>query len=295
MALTSIGFGDDTIDEAGWARMSSGLGSPYSYGTPDAWRPFTASGTRSVGFTAGATIGWGVQVTTDGSTTISVPAAASGQATYLVCLRRTWGPGARTAQLVALLMSGATPVGRQVSPGVQEDQPLVLATVTAGSNTVTSLRDMRVHAAKSHYAPSLEAANLAGAGLGAQFTLPDGSKYVAALSGAGTVALVPEKEPDAPVIPTFPRLRTGVILNTQFNSTGTALVAHNLGYVPAYFHASYRNTAASILVTLNLAYQTGSVSTNNALLVAKRTDKLATDSWLPYTGGLSHIDWIAVG
>ena len=295
MALTSIGFGDDTVDEDDWARINGANGSPYSYSAPESWRPYTGGGTRTVAFTQGSTLGWGVEVTTDGNTSISLPAASSGTVSHLVCLRRTWGAGQRTVGLVALLMSGASPIGRQSTPGVQDDQPLCVATVTAGSNTVTSIRDMRVHAAKAHYAPSLEAAMLAGAGLGAQFTLPDGSKYVSTLSPAGTIAVTAEREPAPPTIPAIPRVRTGVITGTQFNSTGTASVAHNLGYVPAYFHATYRNNSASILVTLNVAYQNGAVSANQALLVAKRTDKNATDSWAPYTGALSQIDWLAVG
>ena len=297
MALTTIGFGDDTVDETAWATINGATGCPYAYLGADHWRPYVGGGTRTVQFAQGVTLGWGVQVRTDGSTSISLPAAGAGTAQYMVCLRRTWGSGARTAELVALLMSGAAVVGRRSEPGVVDDQPLCIATVTSGSTTVTQLRDMRVHAAKAHYAPSLEAAGYAGAGLGAQFTLPDGSRYVSSLSPAGTVVLTAEKEPAPPVIPSIPRVRTGVILSTQFNSTGTASVAHNLGYVPAYFAVTYRNTAASILVILNVAYQNAAVSANNALLVAKRSagGTTAPDSWAPYTGILSQIDWVAVG
>ena len=296
MALTSVGFGDDTVDERDWARINGATGSPYAYLSPEAWRPYAAGGTRTVAFEQGTTLGWGVEVATDGGTTISLPAAGSGTVSYLVCLRRTWGAGQRTVELVALLMSGASPVGRQSNPGTVDDQPLCIATVTAGSNTVTSIRDMRVHAAKAHYAPSLEAAMLAGAGLGAQFTLPDGSKYVSTLSPAGTIAVTAEREPEAPTLPPIPRVRSGVVTGTQFNSTGTASITHNLGYVPAFFFASYRSTAASVLVTLNVAYQNAAVSANQALLVAKRSaGGTATDSWAPYTGALSQIDWLAVG
>ena len=105
-----------------------------------------------------------------------------------------------------------------------------------------------------------------------------------------------EWEPDAPTLPNVPRVRSGVVTGTVFNVTGTASIVHNLGYVPAHFSVNYRNTAASILVTLNVAYQTGAVSANQALLVAKRSaGGTATDSWAPYTGTLSQIDWLAVG
>ena len=293
MALTSVGFGGDTVDERDWARINGATGSPYSYLSIDAWRPYAAGGTRTVSFAQGTTLGWGVEVTTDGGTSISLPAAGSGTVSYLVCLRRTWGAGQRTVELVALLMSGASPVGRQSDPGTVDDQPLCIATVTAGSNTVTSIRDMRVHAAKAHYAPSLEAAMLAGAQLGARFVLPDGSKYVNTLSPAGTVAVTAEREPEMPTLPTIPRVRTGSWSSTRFNSVGTATLSHNLGYVPSYFAVSYRNSANSGLVILNVGYDSGFLTANTVVVIAKKTD--TTAAWVPYTGPLTHIDWLAVG
>ena len=289
MALTSVGFGDDTVDERDWARINGATGSPYSYLSIDAWRPYAAGGTRTVSFAQGTTLGWGVEVTTDGGTSISLPAAGSGTVSYLVCLRRRGGAGQRTGELVALLMSGASPVGRQSNPGTVDDQPLCIATVTAGSNTVTSIRDMRVHAAKAHYAPSLEAAMLAGAQLGARFVLPDGSKYVSTLSPAGTVMLTPEKEPDPPVIPPIPRIRWGTAA-CQFGSTGWTSISHNLGYSPAFITADPRLTAESGLVTVEVQ----SWNTTSMTVVAKASANTAT-GWKPYVGNLTNVDWMAVG
>ena len=62
MALTSIGFGDDTVDEDDWARINGANGSPYSYSAPESWRPYTGGGTRTVAFAPYVLSGYAVGI-----------------------------------------------------------------------------------------------------------------------------------------------------------------------------------------------------------------------------------------
>ena len=302
MTIRSVGY-EGSVGELEWsAYLANNVGRPQSVAGPGDFEVTATSGMQ-VRVAAGGASGHGIADVSDAAESITIESVASGTRFDAVVLRRDWsgtsttptGGATQGRTFVAVVKGGSAQMipALQSIPGQLADQPLALVRVTAGQSTVTVTDDLRATYSSTAVVRSLLAMN---GPLGTQYALaPTGKRYYMAQSAAGTVTVAEEWEPPAQVLPAIPRLRTGVILNTQFNSTGTASVVHGLGYVPAYFHASYRNTAASNLVTLNLAYQTGSVSTNNALLVAKRTDKLAQDSWLPYTGMLSHIDWIAVG
>ena len=44
---------------------------------------------------------------------------------------------------------------------------------------------------------------------------------------------------------------------------------------------------------LNVGYDSGLLTANTVVVIAKKTD--TTAAWVPYTGPLTHIDWLAVG
>ena len=157
MAIVSVGYGTDNINEGEWAGIAAHLGTPYSYSSANALRLYAGAGTREVAVTDGWTLGHGVRDTLTGEK-ISLPAASSGTMSWLVCLRRVWGSGNRKTTLAYLQMSGASPVGRVTQPGVEDYQPLGVATVAAAANTSPA---PTIHAA-SVFGPSTSRAIGAG-------------------------------------------------------------------------------------------------------------------------------------
>lgn len=287
MAITSRGYGNDEIGEPEWATMAGNIGAPYTYGSANALRPYAAAGLdRGVALADGVTYGWGVMDTLV-QERIQLPTTSSGSASYMIAVRRQWGSGKRVSQLVALLMSGAVPTGRQTTPGSTDDQPIALATVTAGSPVVTNIVDLRAFAAKTYYVPNLNAA--LDPQLGARYVLPSGDRYVAMLGGAGTVQIVAEKQPDPPVLPAIPRIRWGTAMLSHGN-TGWAMLYHNLGYSPDVLTVHVRLPSASNMVQVSAEAWT----TMNATITAKMPANTAL-GWKPYVGTLSAVDWVAYG
>ena len=291
MAIVSVGYGTDTVGESEWSEIASMAGAPYSYSTVNALRCYAGSGTRQVMVSDGTTLGYGVRDTLTGES-VTLPSSST-TVTWLVCLRRLWGTGNRKTTLAYLQMSGAAPVGRVTQPGVEDYQPLCAATVPAGGTTVTQLVDMRVHAEKARYAPSLQAATL-DARIGATYVIAGGDRYNAVLTSAGTVGLEKEKAPPAPVIPSVPIVRAGTATGLVFSSTGAATIQHNLGWDPAVFMCAPRLTASSPLLQVALSTQAGATSTTAAIVTAKIPTNTAA-GWKPYSGNLSFVDWIAYG
>lgn len=291
MAIVSVGYGNDQVDEQQWALINAANGSPYGYSGPNALRAYAGSGTREVALTDGWTLGWGVKASVTGEK-VTLPSAASGTVTYMVVLRRRWGSGQRTTTVEYLQMSGTSPVGRLQRPGVEDDQPICLATVTAGSGTVTAITDLRVHSAKAHYAPSIQAAQYS-MQLGARYVLPNGDRYVATIGGGSVLVLEKEKDPPAPVIPSVPVVRAGTV-GLAFDSSGQATFAHNLGWTPSVFLPCARMNPASAQVDVSVSFATGAVSSQYVTLVAK-IQSPDPPGWKPYVGNLTYVDWIAYG
>lgn len=291
MAIQSVGYAGD-VGEAEWASINGHTGSPYAYLTPDALRCYPGTGTREVMLTDGVTVGYGVRVSVSGERVPSLPAPASGSSTYMVCLRRKWGAGNRVSTLVALSMSGAFPVGRSATPGVEDDQPLCLATVAAGSSSIVALVDLRVHSAKAHYAPSLQAATYV-MQPGARFIIAGGDRYVCTVSSSGVASLEKEKDPPPPVIPTIPIVRAGTAA-LDFDSSGQATVNHGLGWTPTVFIPSARMNLSGSQVDVSVSFAAGALTSQHAKLVAK-IQSPDPPGWKPYDGGLSYVDWIAYG
>lgn len=292
MAIASKGYGTDEIGEAEWAQMAAHIGSPYSYSSPNALRPTPASGlNRGVQLADGSTFGWGIKDDVSGER-VQLPSVASGTAQHMIVLRREWGAGKRKTTAVTLPMAGAAASGRRTSPGNVDDQPVCLATVSAGSPVVTGIVDLRLHAGKSYYAPSLQAASYDPI-LGARYVLPNGDRYIGTLSPAGTVQVTPEKMPDQVQIPEIPKVASGTA-SVTFSNTGSASITHGLGRRPKTILVGPGAIASSAQITVDLAVGSTAITTNAFAVVAKRATATAP-FWAPYTGNLSELHWIAVG
>lgn len=291
MAIASVGYAGD-VGEAEWASIQAHTGSPYSYLTPDALRCYPGTGTREVMITDGVTVGHGVRVSVSGERFPSLPAPSSGSVTYMMCLKRKWGAGARVSTLTALGMSGSSPVGRATTPGAEDDQPLCLATVTAGSSSITNLVDLRVHASKAHFAPSLQAATYV-MQPGGRYVLANGDRYVCTVSSGGLPGLEKEKDPPPPVIPTVPIVRAGTA-GLTFDSSGQATLNHGLGWTPQVFIPSGRMDPATVQVDVAVSYAAGALTSQYATLVAK-IQSPDPPGWKAYQGSLSYVDWVAYG
>ena len=289
--LVCAGYETDSVGETDWAQIMSALGAPSTFGAWSQWRPYVGTGTaREVRFTPGVAFADGVKVT-GSNASIALPAATSGTASYLVCLRRTWGAGARNAEIVAHLMSGSSPVGRANTPGVQNDQPLALASVTAGSDTIATLQDVRIFCGYSVFASSLTAANLAGQSAGNRVVLADGTRYAGYYDPSGSWRLVQEPEPTPQAAVVTPP-KTGSV-GLTFDSSGQATIIHNAGFTPSIFHVQPRLNPTSALVTVNTSANPGSVTSSQATVVAKTPSGVASPIWKPYTGNLSYVEWVA--
>lgn len=302
MTIRSLGY-DGSIGEREWAMIAPAIGSPpTTVGAADF--QVTATSGLQVRVAPGAAAGWGIYDVSDAAETITIEAATSTVRYDAVVLRRDWSGTSTTPtggstggrSFIAVVPGGSSPVipSLNTNGGVLADQALALVQVSPGASTVLVSADLR-----ASFAPAAVVRSpLAMTGpLGTRYVLaPTGKRYVVGLTAAGTAQAMEEWEPDAPAPPSVPRVRSGVATGVVFNTTGAAIITHNLGYVPAFFYASYRTAASSILVTLNVSTAPGAVSATSATLVAKRSAAPpATDSWAPYTGTLSTIDWLAVG
>lgn len=144
MAITdSWGYAGD-IDAPEWAKLM-----PYAaggqYGVKDfaAWRPtIGGSGDRAVTIAAGLGWGHGVMDTNGSSVTLNLPSVASGSRWDLIVARRIWSTGVTSFQRVAGTSTKALP-NRLNTPGTEDEQPIALARVTAGSASVVELIDLR--------------------------------------------------------------------------------------------------------------------------------------------------------
>lgn len=149
MAITSLGYNDDSIGASDWANIISRLGSArFGVADVDAWRVTPGPGDREVRITPGAGWGSGVWDQSNAFETVSLAAVPSGERWDLVCMARNWagklsafGKRQGTAERVL-----PPPPTRKVAPGVEEDQPLALVRARAGSSSIltSDIIDLRV-------------------------------------------------------------------------------------------------------------------------------------------------------
>lgn len=160
MAITSVGY-DGTVDEVQWATMVPAVGSSqYGVAQSFAWQVRAGTNPGQINIDEGSGWGSGVYDTVTGTTSLtqtSLP--SSGTRWDLVAMRRDWTPPNGVSQFVIIkgtsakqLPSDQTPsnsastTGRNVEPGVVDDQPIALVQWTAGKSLPTAIIDLRVWA-----------------------------------------------------------------------------------------------------------------------------------------------------
>lgn len=259
MAIVSYGYGDALIDEATWAAITPLLGSD------NAVRGASDFAVRAVDGQAGVIAvapGWAiahgvyVQLTIETALTLQMPVA--GSSWWCVCLRRNWtpAPGGATT-LVAIQATGPTvPTTRAAAPGDVDEQPLALVQLTAGKSAPTQIVSVRRWPKKVTYVDSL--AGMYDPKIGDSFVGPDGARYVAQVSIAGTVQLARDKRVASGSGP------------VQVSSDGVATIAHNLGWTPTYFHAVARVAGADQQVDLRVMAGEAYLNTTRAVVWAMR-------------------------
>lgn len=141
MAITeSYGYAG-TVNAPQWARLVPYAGG-MDYGVlSDAdWRP-TSGGPGDRAVTMAPGIGWGRGVldVNGAPVTVNHP-SASGVRWDLVCARRVWGTKVTSFEIVPGGSSPSIPV-REVTPGVEDEQPIALVQIT--NSAVTQVLDLR--------------------------------------------------------------------------------------------------------------------------------------------------------
>jgi hypothetical protein len=150
MAITSVGY-DGTIGETEWAKLASFIGTPYAVaGTADYATAINVSADRTVTVSAGTAYGHGVYDVNSAPVNVQCDTIVSGSRWDLICIRRNWVPAGGTTTVIKVNgnASRIVPSGRSQTPGVQDDQPIALVQITAGSTLPTAVVDLRVFASK---------------------------------------------------------------------------------------------------------------------------------------------------
>jgi hypothetical protein len=144
MPFTSFGY-DGTVNEANWAKMQRILGSTYAVdGATDFATSIKTGVDRTVTVAAGVAGGHGVFDTQSVATDVAIPSVSSGTRFDLIALHRDWGTNTTSIVRIEGGSQELTLPVRDNEPGVEDDQPIALVGVTAGSTAITVVRDLRV-------------------------------------------------------------------------------------------------------------------------------------------------------
>lgn len=148
----SLGFPIDSFGYEGtiaandvWARVQSIIGARYTVaGATAAQVTAVSAGTREVKIAAGSLGGHGILDEITADITLQLPVVASGTEWFLIIAKRTWGLTQATS--IDYVPAGTAPVipTRVTDPGVEDDQPLALVSLTAGSSVPGTPIDLRV-------------------------------------------------------------------------------------------------------------------------------------------------------
>lgn len=151
MALTSVGYprtdGNLAVTAVQWAQLAADLGSVYGVRTANDLAVTPVAGGVSVA--AGVAFGRGITDTLDSAQAVTIDAPSSGSTYWLVVLRRSW-QAVNTSTLLAISLGTSLPAAipnsptRKTSPGIEDDQPLALVQMTAGSTAGVINRDLRL-------------------------------------------------------------------------------------------------------------------------------------------------------
>lgn len=191
MTITSKGY-DGTVSETDFARMARNLGAAYAVEGAGDWRVTAVAGQdRTVAIAAGAGYGHGVRNVSDTVQTLQLAVAAAGSRWDLVAARRDWQPPGGATTFVKIEGTGARllPTGRNVGPGVLDDQPLALVQITAGQSLPTAIVDLRTWPSKVTRAADQLA--LVDARLGDEVVI-GGKRWRVELDSTNSPALVPD-------------------------------------------------------------------------------------------------------
>jgi hypothetical protein len=148
MAIISAGY-DGSVDEVQFAQMISKVGTT-EYGVSDRgeFRVTAVAGQdRTLNISDGTAWGMGVFDVSDSNVTVQLDPVTSGSRWDLIVLHRDWQPpgGATTVKVIKGGSSMVIPA-RANTPGVQDDQPIALVRVQAGSTSIAEIVDLRVWA-----------------------------------------------------------------------------------------------------------------------------------------------------
>jgi hypothetical protein len=148
MAITSAGY-DGTVDEVQFAQMIPKVGTT-EYGVSDRgeFRVTAVAGQdRTLNISDGTAWGMGVFDVSDSNITVQLDIVTSGSRWDLIVLHRDWQPpGGNTS--IKVIKGGSKMVipTRKTSPGIEDDQPIALVRVQAGSTGIAEIVDLRVWA-----------------------------------------------------------------------------------------------------------------------------------------------------
>lgn len=285
MAIMSYGYGDTQIDEAVWARIAPALGADYAVlGASDLAVRAVDGQAGVVAVAPGWAIAHGVLVYLTIETALTLQMPGSGSSWWCVCLRRNWSPApGGESTLVAIQSTGPTvPVTRAANPGTVDEQPLALVQLTAGRTAPSAVISTRRWPKKVAYVDS--PAGMFDPRIGESFVTPEGARYVATLTGAGTVQLVRDR-----------RVASGGPSPLQVSSDGVATIAHNLGWTPSYFHATARVNGFDQQVDLRTMFGDTYLTSTRAVVWAMRPGGALLKAAAPGTFiTLPDVRWVAV-
>ena len=144
--ITSRGYNDDSISAPEWAESLPRLGSAhFGVAHQSAWVVSPAPGDRTIQVGPGIGFGSGVWDDSDSAVPLTLSPVPTGDRWDLICMSRVWaGSGLSTFSKVEGTAVRALPNSRKKSPGVEEDQPVALARLRAGSTLIQEIIDLRV-------------------------------------------------------------------------------------------------------------------------------------------------------
>lgn len=157
MAINSYGY-PGTINSVQWSKISGELGAAYSvadYG--DLAGSVVVGPDRTISIAPGTAFGRGVMDVVTAPVQVQLDTVSTGSRWDTIVLRRNWTTNAST---IVKINGGGTPGvagGRLSGPGVQDDQPLMLVQIVAGSTTPGLTLDLRTWNAKVTTAGNLTA------------------------------------------------------------------------------------------------------------------------------------------
>lgn len=279
MPITSTGY-DSSVDETAWGARAHMLGSDPGVAGQDDFYVFLATLENTVTVRAGSAYGRGVVDVLDTDTDLTVTRPLTGERHDVVVLRRDWTTNTTSLAVV----SGGS--ARQVPPLAHTDtldeQALALVLVPAEGTLVIS-DDLRVTWSTSALTDTKTGME---GQLGTRWIDNAGHRWETTIEGVQR-----EWEPAPAPVPEIPTVVTGSS-PIAFNTDGSASVPHGLGWRPDVVAFTSRATDQSGMVQVFLSLQPGSINEQAFTVVGKVRTKDGK-GWLPYTGKLTSVDWLA--